>query len=221
MPTYAAASIRNVAVVGHNGSGKTQLISALLFTAGATTRLGKVDDGTAPTDFDDEAIARKHTLGDTPAWLEWQGTKINLVDTPGSATSSARRARRCASPTRRSSSSTPWRASRCRPSASGRWPATSGIAAHRRRQSPGSRARQLATALDDLQSPSAGRWCRCSCPSARSRASAASSTSWRSAPTPTKAATVAASRSPFRSPRAEAREARERWSNWSPRPTTS
>jgi len=83
MPTYPAASIRNVAVVGHNGSGKTQLISALLYTAGATTRLGKVDDGTAPTDFDEEAIARKHTLAATPAWLDWQGTKINLVDTPG------------------------------------------------------------------------------------------------------------------------------------------
>ena len=83
MPTYPAASIRNVAVVGHNGSGKTQLISALSFTAGAATRLGKVDDGTAPTDFDEEAIARKHTLAATPAWLDWQGTKINVVDTPG------------------------------------------------------------------------------------------------------------------------------------------
>jgi len=83
VPTYAAASIRNVAVVGHNGSGKTQLISALLFTAGAVSRLGRVDDGTAPTDFDEEAIARKHTLAATPAWLEWQSTKVNLVDTPG------------------------------------------------------------------------------------------------------------------------------------------
>ncbi|AMY11595.1 Elongation factor G [Luteitalea pratensis] len=83
MPTYAAASIRNVAVVGHNGSGKTQLISAVLFTAGATTRLGRVDDGTAPTDFDEEAIVRKHTLAATPAWLDWHGTKVNLVDTPG------------------------------------------------------------------------------------------------------------------------------------------
>lgn len=83
MPTYSAASIRNVAVVGHNGSGKTQLISALLYTAGATTRLGRVDDGTAPTDFEEEAVARKHTLAATPAWLEWQAHKINLVDTPG------------------------------------------------------------------------------------------------------------------------------------------
>ncbi len=83
MPTYDAASIRNVAVVGHNGSGKTQLISALLFTAGAATRLGRVDDGTAPTDYEEEAVARKHTLAATPAWLDWQGTKVNLVDTPG------------------------------------------------------------------------------------------------------------------------------------------
>ncbi|MGI8671026.1 MAG: elongation factor G [Luteitalea sp.] len=83
MPTYTAPSLRNVAVVGHNGSGKTQLVSAMLFTAGATTRLGRVDDGTAPTDFDDEAIARRHTLASTPAWLEWQSHKVNLVDTPG------------------------------------------------------------------------------------------------------------------------------------------
>ncbi len=62
MSNVSADAIRNVAVVGHNGAGKTQLVSALLFTAGATTRLGKVDDGTAPTDYDDEAIARKHTL---------------------------------------------------------------------------------------------------------------------------------------------------------------
>ena len=50
---------------------------------GAATRLGRVDDGTAPTDFDEEAVARKHTLAATPAWLDWQGTKVNLVDTPG------------------------------------------------------------------------------------------------------------------------------------------
>lgn len=83
MPTYSAASIRNVAVVGHNGSGKTQLVSAMLFTAGATNRLGRVDEGTAPTDFDEEAVARRHTLAATPAWLEWQGHKINVIDTPG------------------------------------------------------------------------------------------------------------------------------------------
>lgn len=83
MSTPSADAIRNVAIVGHNGAGKTQLVSALLYTAGATTRLGKVDDGTAPTDFDDEAIARKHTLGATLAWLEWRDHKINIIDTPG------------------------------------------------------------------------------------------------------------------------------------------
>lgn len=83
MSTVSAEAIRNVAFVGHNGAGKTQLVSALLFTAGATTRLGKVDDGTAPTDYDDEAIARKHTLGATLAWLEWRQHKINVIDTPG------------------------------------------------------------------------------------------------------------------------------------------
>lgn len=83
MSSYATASLRNVAVVGHNGSGKTQLVAALLHTAGAVTRLGQVDDGTAPTDFDDEAIARKHTLAATPAYCEWQQCKVNIIDTPG------------------------------------------------------------------------------------------------------------------------------------------
>lgn len=83
MTTPSADAIRNVAVVGHNGAGKTQLVSALLYTAGATTRLGKVDDGTAPTDYDEEAIARKHTLAATPAWAAWREHKINLIDTPG------------------------------------------------------------------------------------------------------------------------------------------
>ena len=62
MKVYDAASIRNVAVVGHGGCGKTQLVSALLFAAGMVNRLGLVDDGTTVTDYDDEEIARKHTL---------------------------------------------------------------------------------------------------------------------------------------------------------------
>ena len=62
MKVYDAASIRNVALVGHSGSGKTQLASAILFDAGMVNRLGRVDDGTTVTDFDDEEIARKHTL---------------------------------------------------------------------------------------------------------------------------------------------------------------
>ncbi|MGE0392583.1 MAG: elongation factor G [Vicinamibacterales bacterium] len=85
MKEYEAAGIRNVAVVGHGGCGKTQLISALLFAAGAVTRLGRVDDGTTVTDFDDEAIARKHTLASSLAHAEWRGLKLNLIDTPGFA----------------------------------------------------------------------------------------------------------------------------------------
>ena len=63
MKVYDAASIRNVAVVGHGGSGKTQLVSALLLDAGMVNRLGKVDDGTTVTDYDEEEIARKHKIG--------------------------------------------------------------------------------------------------------------------------------------------------------------
>jgi len=85
MKVYETASVRNVAVVGHGGCGKTQLISALLFAAGAVNRLGRVDDGTTVTDFDDEAIARRHTLAASLAHAEWRGLKINLIDTPGFA----------------------------------------------------------------------------------------------------------------------------------------
>jgi len=85
MAQYATESIRTVALVGHGGSGKTQLASSLLFVAGAVTRLGRVDDGTTVTDFDDEEIARKHTLSSSLAFAEWQKTKINIIDTPGFA----------------------------------------------------------------------------------------------------------------------------------------
>src|SRR6185436_6155699 len=83
MKVFDAAGIRNVALVGHSGAGKTQLASALLFDAGAVNRFGKVDDGTTVTDYDEEEIARKHTLTASVASLEWNKTKINLIDTPG------------------------------------------------------------------------------------------------------------------------------------------
>jgi elongation factor G len=85
MKVYDAASLRNVALVGHSGSGKTQLVSALLFDAGAVNRFGKVDEGTTVTDYDDEEIARKHTLAASVAYAEWNKTKINFIDTPGLA----------------------------------------------------------------------------------------------------------------------------------------
>lgn len=85
MKVYDAASIRNVALVGHSGSGKTQLVSAALFNAGAVNRFGKVDEGTTVTDYDEEEIARKHTLSASLAYAEWNKTKINFIDTPGIA----------------------------------------------------------------------------------------------------------------------------------------
>ena len=83
MKVYDAASIRNVALVGHTGSGKTQLASAILSDAGMINRFGKVDEGTTVTDFDEEEIARKHTLSASLAYAEWNRQKINLIDTPG------------------------------------------------------------------------------------------------------------------------------------------
>src|SRR5262245_22412738 len=83
MKVYDAASIRNVALVGHSGSGKTQLASAVLADAGMINRFGKVDEGTTVTDFDEEEIARKHTLSASLAYAEWNKLKINLIDTPG------------------------------------------------------------------------------------------------------------------------------------------
>jgi elongation factor G len=85
MKVYDAPSIRNVSLVGHSGAGKTQLISALLFDAGAVNRFGRVDDGTTVTDYDEEEIARKHTLACSLGYAEWNKTKINFIDTPGMA----------------------------------------------------------------------------------------------------------------------------------------
>lgn len=83
MKVYDAATIRNVALVGHTGSGKTQLTSAILSDAGMVNRFGKVDEGTTVTDFDEEEISRKHTLSASLAYAEWNKNKINLIDTPG------------------------------------------------------------------------------------------------------------------------------------------
>jgi elongation factor G len=85
MKVYDAATIRNLALVGHGGAGKTQLASAMLFDAAMINRLGKVDEGNTVTDFDEEEIARKHTLSSSTAYVEWNKTKINIIDTPGFA----------------------------------------------------------------------------------------------------------------------------------------
>src|SRR2546422_1050469 len=75
--------VRNVGVVGHGGVGKTSLVEALLFTAGAVTRLGKVDDGSTTTDFDPDEIKRKISINTAVAYCDWKGHRITLVDTPG------------------------------------------------------------------------------------------------------------------------------------------
>jgi elongation factor G len=72
-----------VAVAGHSHCGKTTLISAILAAAGASASLGRVEDGTAVTAYDDEEIARRMTLSNAVAWCEWGGVKVNCVDTPG------------------------------------------------------------------------------------------------------------------------------------------
>jgi len=80
---YEGKNIRNVGIVGHGGSGKTSIISAILFGTGATTRLGRVDDGNTTTDYDDEEIDRKITISAKLAFCEWNKHKINMLDTPG------------------------------------------------------------------------------------------------------------------------------------------
>jgi elongation factor G len=83
LKVYSGANIRNVALVGHGHAGKTSLVSAMLFTSGATQRLGRVDDGSTTTDYDDEEVARQMSISTGVAVVEWGGTKINILDTPG------------------------------------------------------------------------------------------------------------------------------------------
>ncbi|MDQ3619981.1 MAG: elongation factor G [Actinomycetota bacterium] len=85
MKSYPTENIRNVVLVGHGGSGKTSLAEALLHRSGATTRIGKTTDGNTVTDFDDEEIRRGISVSTALAPIEWQGHKINILDTPGYA----------------------------------------------------------------------------------------------------------------------------------------
>src|SRR5258708_12158157 len=88
MKAYATQAIRNVGIVGHGDTGKTQLVSSLLFSAGMTPRFGKVAEGTTVTDWDEEEIARKISIQTALAYAEWapagqpEKTKINSRDTP-------------------------------------------------------------------------------------------------------------------------------------------
>jgi len=85
MKVYGTKEIRNIGIVGHGHAGKTSLVSAMLFDAGATQRLGRVDDGSTVTDYDEDEVARKLTIHSAVAHCEWNGAKINIIDTPGFA----------------------------------------------------------------------------------------------------------------------------------------
>ena len=83
MKGFRTEQIRNVALISHGGAGKTSLAEAMLYTSGAINRLGKVDAGNTITDFDPDEIKSQVTISTSLAPLEWKGTKINLLDTPG------------------------------------------------------------------------------------------------------------------------------------------
>ncbi|MEG1845303.1 MAG: elongation factor G, partial [Oscillospiraceae bacterium] len=83
MKSYASTDIRNIAVVGHGGKGKTTLCEAMLYISGATDRFGKVADGNTVLDFDAEEKRRKSSVSSAMAAIEWDNTKLNIIDAPG------------------------------------------------------------------------------------------------------------------------------------------
>ena len=83
MKQYEAKKIKNIVLAGHGGCGKTSVAEAMMYLAGASERLGKVDDGNTVLDFDPEEIKRKVSVSSAVAPVEWKGYKINLIDTPG------------------------------------------------------------------------------------------------------------------------------------------
>ena len=85
MKEYSPTEIRNIALISHGGAGKTSLSEAMLFRAGAINRLGRVEEGTTTSDFDPDEIKRKISVNLSLLPMEWKGTKINLLDTPGYA----------------------------------------------------------------------------------------------------------------------------------------
>jgi elongation factor G len=85
MNTYDAANIRNVLLVGHGGAGKTTLLESMVFTSGATTRMGSVEDGNTVSDFEAEEVKKGISVSLAMAPVEWTGVKINVLDAPGYA----------------------------------------------------------------------------------------------------------------------------------------
>ncbi len=85
MKAFSTENLRNLAIIGHGDAGKTQLVSSLLYVAGVTPRLGKVDEGTTTTDHDEDSIEKKISLNNNFAHLEYKDFKMNLIDSPGYA----------------------------------------------------------------------------------------------------------------------------------------
>ena len=83
MADYKTKNIRNIALLGHGGEGKTTLTEAMLFAAGMIDRQGKVESGNTVTDFDPEENKRTISISAAIAPVEWKGTKINVIDVPG------------------------------------------------------------------------------------------------------------------------------------------
>ena len=83
MKTYKCKNIRNIALAGHGGSGKTTLAEALMYLSGGIDRMGKIADGNTVCDYDPDEIKRKISLNTALAYAEWKDVKINIVDTPG------------------------------------------------------------------------------------------------------------------------------------------
>lgn len=83
MKEYHAEAIRNIALIGHGGSGKTSLSELLLFTAGQINRIGKIEEGNTTSDFNQNEIEKQISIATSPLHLEWSNTKVNFLDTPG------------------------------------------------------------------------------------------------------------------------------------------
>ena len=177
MKKFGIEALRNVALAGHGGAGKTSLVEACLFDTGAIDRAGRVEEGTAATDFDPDEQRRHMSINLALAPLAWREHKINLLDTPGysdfvgevvSATGS--RMRWCWSSPRRPA----WRSARRWP---GDWRRTRDLPRMVVREQDGSGERRLWTLP---RATPRGVWeraaSRCTCPSARKTVSPASLT---------------------------------------------
>ena len=89
MKEYSTEKIRNIVLLGHGGTGKTSFAEAALFVSGAISRLGKVEEGTTASDFEPDEVKRKVSINASLLPVEWKDRKINLIDSPGTPTSSA------------------------------------------------------------------------------------------------------------------------------------